>query len=280
MKKRMLSLFLAIVLSLGAVALSAAAVDLPVIPIGDEPESVWEYTVSGDNVTVTGYNGTKKTVVVPAVLGTKSVVAIGARAFYNKTSITKITLPAGIKTLGDGAFENCVKISSFVIPSGVTSIGEGCFRGCRKLAEITVPDGVTSVSPYCFADCAALYSVELPAGLRSVGEGAFSECAALDLVVFGGTGAEWRSVAIADDNMPLLAVRKVFSDSPEPNPVGPGDVDGDGRINARDVLGIMRYIVGYRDLVFDASYADFDGDGNINSRDVIALILAIVNGEI
>ena len=56
-----------------------------------------------------------------------------------------------------------------------------------------------------------------------------------------------------------------------------GDVDGDGRINARDVRAIMRFIVGHTDEGYDMGRADFNGDGKVNSRDVIAILLAIVN---
>ena len=64
------------------------------------------------------------------------------------------------------------------------------------------------------------------------------------------------------------------------NPAGPGDADGDGSINSKDVLCIMKYIVGRWDKVFFEQYADFNGDGKINSKDILMLMLAIVNDEV
>ena len=58
-----------------------------------------------------------------------------------------------------------------------------------------------------------------------------------------------------------------------------GDVDGDGHINARDVILVMRAslpgFVAPADYVADA--ADMDGDKNINARDVIEVMKAALN---
>ena len=59
-----------------------------------------------------------------------------------------------------------------------------------------------------------------------------------------------------------------------------GDVNGDGSINARDVVAIMRYLVGVNDDVFLKGCADYNSDGTINARDVLLIMMAIVNGEV
>lgn len=58
-----------------------------------------------------------------------------------------------------------------------------------------------------------------------------------------------------------------------------GDVNGDGSINARDVVSIMKYIVGTKEEVFLKGCADYNSDGSINAKDVLAVMMAIVNGE-
>ncbi len=60
----------------------------------------------------------------------------------------------------------------------------------------------------------------------------------------------------------------------------PGDANGDGNINALDVLSIMRYMVGTHQEVFFERFADYNGDEKINARDVLTLMLDIVNGEV
>ena len=45
-------------------------------------ENDFEYTVTGDEATITGYTGSAKDVVIPSELGGKPVTAIADKAFY------------------------------------------------------------------------------------------------------------------------------------------------------------------------------------------------------
>lgn len=50
------------------------------------------------------------------------------------------------------------------------------------------------------------------------------------------------------------------------------DVDGDGVITTNDAKLVLRFIVGMREGVTDASVFDVDGDGVINTNDVVAIL--------
>ena len=52
-----------------------------------------------------------------------------------------------------------------------------------------------------------------------------------------------------------------------------GDVNGDGRVNARDARLLLRYIAGLVEL--DLAAADYNGDSKINARDARAILRAI-----
>ena len=56
----------------------------------------------------------------------------------------------------------------------------------------------------------------------------------------------------------------------------PGDVDGNGRINALDVVAILRHLVGYGGI--DSGRADYNSDGKVNALDVILIMKSIVKG--
>ena len=56
-----------------------------------------------------------------------------------------------------------------------------------------------------------------------------------------------------------------------------GDSDGDGRVNARDVVKLMRFIVGQNVSLING-VMDMNADGVLNSRDVIILLRDMVNG--
>ena len=54
-----------------------------------------------------------------------------------------------------------------------------------------------------------------------------------------------------------------------------GDVNGDGRVNARDARLVLRYAAGLADETeIDLTAADYNGDGRINARDARAVLRA------
>ena len=55
----------------------------------------------------------------------------------------------------------------------------------------------------------------------------------------------------------------------------PGDVNGDGRINARDVRVLLQYLAGMSTEEPTMAVADFNGDGRINARDARAILTHI-----
>jgi len=61
-------------------------------------ENDFEYTVTGDEATITGYTGSAKNIVIPSELGGKPVTAIADKAFY-EYKMLNIYIPKTIKTL-------------------------------------------------------------------------------------------------------------------------------------------------------------------------------------
>ena len=70
-----------------------------------------------------------------------------------------------------------------------------------------------------------------------------------------------------------VKVKAVFK---EGSAVQKGDANGDGKINSKDVVAIMKAIVGIKVKGYNEGAADFDGNGKINSKDVIAVMRFIV----
>lgn len=76
---------------------------------------------------------------IPKKIGDHYVTAIGDLAFYNCTSITKVTLPSYLTSIGDSAFYNCTGLASISLPSLVESIGASAFRNCSSMKYATYP---------------------------------------------------------------------------------------------------------------------------------------------
>jgi hypothetical protein len=59
-------------------------------------------------------------------------MSIGYRAFYNCTSLTSITIPAGVTSIGGEAFANCDNLKTVTV-SRKTRIGEGAFPSTARI---------------------------------------------------------------------------------------------------------------------------------------------------
>ncbi|MCR5652738.1 MAG: leucine-rich repeat protein [Ruminococcus sp.] len=110
----------------------------------------WEYSVNedGTTATITGYNGSDTALAIPSKIGGKTVTVIGEYAFYNRRTITKITIPATVKELEKGAFDECAGLSDLTIPDGVSKIGGFAFFGCTSLKQMFVPASAMFIGNY------------------------------------------------------------------------------------------------------------------------------------
>lgn len=129
----------------------------------------YTYTTANNEVTITGYTGTDKDIVIPDTLGGNPVTAIGERAFENK-GLTGVTLPNSLKVINEAAFGanniTCVTLPNSVVNVGkfsfamnklssltlgsVQTIGECAFRG-NNLTTVTMPSSVTDIGYNAFA---------------------------------------------------------------------------------------------------------------------------------
>ncbi|MBP3508003.1 MAG: leucine-rich repeat protein [Lachnospiraceae bacterium] len=177
------------------------------------------YTISGNEVTITGYNGSATEISIPATIDEKPVTTIGEWAFSQRDSLSSITIPSSVTSIGSYAFHSC-QFESVIIPSGVTSIGSNAFLGCGRLTSITVdpnnsnyssvdgvlfnkditelirypagntstsysiPDSVTSIRNNAFRFSHSLKSVTfgVDSKLQSIGEDAFNSCRGLESI--------------------------------------------------------------------------------------------------
>lgn len=146
---------------------------------------------------------------------------IGGYAFYNCSSLVKVSIPASTKRIGKYAFSACEKlqylsfmpisneapslqvIESFAfhnckelieippIPASIKEIGSNAFFGCQTITNITFDSDsqslLDSIEEQAFACCYNLQRVErIPEISNEIGKEVFAYCSKLTIVEFLG----------------------------------------------------------------------------------------------
>ena len=120
--------------------LAATPPQLPNAPDLEDGQSQTEpqffYTVKDGKATVTSYVGKATAVTVPSVIDGYAVVAVGDRAFMNRTDVVSVVLPKGVQTLGWFAFSGCIALTRVELPDSVEMISYGAFDNCPSALTI------------------------------------------------------------------------------------------------------------------------------------------------
>lgn len=62
-------------------------------------------------------------------------------------------------------------------------------------------------------------------------------------------------------------------------PFTPGDADGNGKVNAKDIIAVMRHMLGNTPENFIEEAADMDGNDKINAKDIIAIMRTMLGAK-
>ena len=140
---------------------------------------------------------------------------------------------------------------------------------------------MTSIGAYAFYECTNLEQVVFYDSVKRIGDHAFSECLALKNITFYKTSGSFDDVvkgAYWDTNAGAYTSAGAYSVSETTDSIliNYGDANGDGSINAKDLLKIKKYLSAYD---YDTGTSSVDiypggdctGDGFINAKDLIRL---------
>lgn len=159
------------------------------------------YHFSGQvqGVTLCGYTGQNREIVIPEEINSRAVAAIEKDTFSDNSRITSVTIPSSVEEVGEGCFCRCEKLKSVTfagsmkvldtfcnecprlegvsIPYGVTEI-RNSFRRCEALTDVTFSTSLSRLEDGCFRDDSALRQINWSTGLTFIGD-AFDGCGAL-----------------------------------------------------------------------------------------------------
>lgn len=237
MKKRFVSLLVALSITLTFLPIGAVAAPTNEIIQGNLKYTVNNYTVNdgGESVTVSGTS--ESTSEKPTHLTIESsissngknytVTEIGNWAFKEWNTLTEVTLPHTVEIIGFQAFFNCSNLTNVTIPEGVTKIGQAAFYGCSQLTSITIPstienmntafsgntalthvtltNGISEISSSAFKDCTGLTEIKIPTSVNEIRQDAFNGCINLSDVKYNGHKTDWDKVTVKTGNDTLTS---------------------------------------------------------------------------
>ena len=105
---------------------------------------------------------------------------IGAYAFAGSECFIEITIPDSVKSIGSGAFSGCVGMEKISLPQELTELPDKLFDSCTELTEVNIPESVVSIGNGAFRGCCALKVTSIPDGVKAIGAEAFGFCAAVN----------------------------------------------------------------------------------------------------
>ena len=138
--------------------------------------------------------------VVNAVVSS-GVTALGERALADCGSMVSVSLPETLLTVGESCFMSSDALRSITIPNSVRSIGLGAFTACKNLSRVTLGRGLQRIGGQAFRECSSLSSIVIPDGVKKIEYLTFSDCANLMEITIPHTVTVIENHAFANCNI-------------------------------------------------------------------------------
>lgn len=205
MKKRWISIFLAIVLFVAAVtgfninsiyaaattgdcgtnakySYDSATKTLTISTKASGTGTMKDYGVTGLNRPAWRSDSAMKSSCTTLIIE-EGITYIGDRAFYQMAALKNVSFPSSLKTISDYAFSECPSLGNITLPENLENIRQYAFYDSGITGTIAFPDSLTSIGTarlaptietgYSFGKCPNLTTVKYGAGLTSTGKYAF-----------------------------------------------------------------------------------------------------------
>lgn len=115
---------------------TACAIGLLLLALPVAAQAQFNDTTNKGTITITGYTGPGGSVTIPGLTSGLPVTRIGRTSFYDRTSLTDVTIPNNVTNIEAYAFGYCYKLTSATIGKSVANIGDFAFSDCWSLTNV------------------------------------------------------------------------------------------------------------------------------------------------
>lgn len=145
------------------------------------------YTIGNNEVSIKGYIGSEKNLVIPSVIDDMPVTAVYDKAFLDCTILESLVIPESVTSIGSNICGGCVNLKKITMPfdknrtfgsffgDDPTTSGNKNVPASLKNVIIT---GAGSIKNSCFSNCKNIESIEIKK-LGSMNSSAFYGCDSL-----------------------------------------------------------------------------------------------------
>ena len=201
MKKRILSMLLAIVMVVGlvpgfAVTASAATEVYASGNLGQGNRTAWTIYDNGllvidgkgnsisakwDSTTASPWKDYADIITRASFVNCENWVLIPENTFRGLSNLKEVILPENIEEICQYAFTGAA-LETIILPERLETIGNNAFSSCESLNYININDGVTSIGSSAFSNCSSLKAISIPDSVTSIGQTLFQNCTNLEYV--------------------------------------------------------------------------------------------------
>lgn len=193
------------------------------------PPEVYELTFlyapnpDGSTCTVTTVLAAPDELAIPETIDGYTVTALAKGSFTFAKNITKLTIPATVKSVGESVFSLCNYLGEVHISSidkwleidfanasaNPLSKARRLFVNGDPVTVVIVPDGTKVLKPYTFYNCSTISKLHLPSSIEKIDQNAFYNSGIDDVYV--PEMADWFEIEFASANAnPLSYARNLY----------------------------------------------------------------------
>lgn len=256
---------LSLLLSTMIVFSSVAGVSTTVFAASDElTYRKFEYKMLDDDTAeICGYTGKDTVVTIPESINSVPVTSIGRTAF-SSCKIKEVTIPNTVRSIKWWAFYGCSSLEKVNLNFGLKTVGYGAFMNCKRLKSVSIPMSVTQICDDSFAvDCTTKTGVFDSYSKQTISTQQYEVDSAFTLKGYSGTVAE---KYCNDSSLNFVSAGEVTY----------GDVDDSGEVDAHDA-NLAKSLIGSIPTEEQLTKADVDDDGKITENDVNLILQAVGN---